>query len=178
MQCPGCSGQLSATLYEGVEIHSCSMCQGNWLVEEAIHEIETKRVISIPRNKSHSRSGFYDGSRSCPVCSVIMEKAKYGKYISRTIDKCPQCKKIWLDEGELEDIQVAYEMYEENTGKVKRNKPDPPKPAFVCPKCGFEQEKSTDCIKCGIYFEKYASIQTEKIKEALKGVERQEVASA
>jgi len=49
-----------------------------------------------------------------------MDKEKYGKYVPRTIDKCPQCGNIWLDEGELEDIQVAYEMYEENTKRVKK----------------------------------------------------------
>ena len=30
--------------------------------------------------------------------------------------------------------------------------------------CGFEQEKGADCIKCGIYFDKYASIQAGKIQ--------------
>lgn len=90
-----------------------------------------------------------------------MKKTKYGKYLPKTIDKCPQCGVIWLDEGELEDIQVAYEMYDENTNRRKR--PAPKEHDFECPKCGFAQEKGSDCIKCGIYFEKYAAIQAEKL---------------
>ena len=122
MQCPGCHGQLSATSYEGVKIHSCSLCRGNWLDEKSLHEIEIKRVITISREQGHTKTGHYEGARCCPVCDVRMEKAKYGKYIPRTIDKCPQCATIWLDEGELEDIQVAFEMYEENTGKARKKK--------------------------------------------------------
>jgi len=51
-----------------------------------------------------------------------MTLSKYGKFIERTVDKCPECEGIWLDKGELEDIQVAYEMYEENIRR-NRNKP-------------------------------------------------------
>ena len=119
MQCPDCHGQLTDILYEGVSIQSCSKCKGNWLDEKALQEIESKRVLSISRDHGHSKPRPYDGSRTCPACSITMQKAKYGKYFPRTIDKCPQCQKIWLDEGELEDIQVAHEMYLENTGKAK-----------------------------------------------------------
>ena len=119
MQCPDCHGQLTDILYEGVSIQSCPKCKGYWLDEKALQEIESKRVISISRDRVHAKPRPYDGTRTCPACSIPMQKAKYGKYVPRTIDSCPQCRKIWLDEGELEDIQVAHEMYEENTGKVK-----------------------------------------------------------
>ena len=119
MQCPNCSNQLTATLYEGFNIHVCSSCKGRLLDEQKLGEIEKKRELYISRDQGHTDSNHYDGTRFCPGCDTKMEKAKYGKYIPRTIDKCPQCNNIWLDEGELEDIQVAYEMYEENTTKAK-----------------------------------------------------------
>ena len=119
MQCPNCSNQLTATLYEGFNIHVCSSCKGRLLDEQKLGEIEKKRGLYISRDQGHTDSNHYDGTRFCPGCDTKMEKAKYGKYVPRTIDKCPQCNNIWLDEGELEDIQVAYEMYEENTTKAK-----------------------------------------------------------
>jgi Zn-finger nucleic acid-binding protein len=121
MQCPACNGQLEATLYEGVSIHVCSSCKGSLLDEDRLGEIERicERVIS--REKGHTETRHYEGTRVCPKCSIAMQKAKYGKYIPKTIDKCPQCNDIWLDKGELEDIQVAHEIYDENTNKVKKN---------------------------------------------------------
>jgi Zn-finger nucleic acid-binding protein len=115
VQCPNCQGQLATIQYERTEIQQCPSCKGTLLDEESLVEIEKTRVRFISRSKSHTVTGRYEGSRTCPNCDISMEKVKYGKYSPKTIDKCPQCNVIWLDEGELEDIQVAYEIYEENT---------------------------------------------------------------
>lgn len=163
MQCPACSGQLEEALYEGVKIHTCPSCKGNLLDENRLIEIEKACEQLLSREKGHTETRHYEGTRSCPACSIAMEKAKYGKYIPKTIDKCPQCHDIWLDRGELEDIQVAYEIYDENTNKVKRDL-KPALTGFKCPKCGFAQHKEESCIKCGIFFEKYAAIQAEQVK--------------
>ena len=120
MQCPNCSNQLTATRYEGFDMHVCPSCEGRLLAEQQLGQIERKRELFISRDQGHYDSNHYDGIRFCPECDTRMEKTKYGKYVPRTIDKCPQCSKIWLDKGELEDIQVAYEMHEENTKKVTR----------------------------------------------------------
>lgn len=102
-------------MYERVEIQQCPLCKGILLDEQSLDQIEKRRVRFIPRDKSHTVINHYDGDRTCPGCDITMEKAKYGMYSPKTIDKCPQCSVIWLDEGELEDIQVAYEIYDENT---------------------------------------------------------------
>lgn len=119
MQCPNCPEQLLAILYERIDIHQCPACKGTLLDEQSLRQIERVRGRYIARNTSHTVAPPYDGPRRCPSCDVTMKKAKYGKYSPKTIDKCPQCHVIWLDEGELEDIQVAYELYEENTSKKK-----------------------------------------------------------
>ena len=155
MQCPGCGGQLSSVLYEGIDIHHCSSCNGRLLDEQKLSQIEITRKESISRNKEHSKSSSHESLRTCPACNVQMQKSQYGKYTPWIIDKCPQCNNIWLDEGELEDIQVAYELYEENINKGK-------KPDFNCPKCGFAQVKRSECSKCGIIFAKYDAIKSKQ----------------
>ena len=35
-----------------------------------------------------------------------------------------------------------------------------PPPTMTCPKCGFEQPESTDCVKCGIVIARYKPSQT------------------
>lgn len=37
----------------------------------------------------------------CPKCEVEMEKLSNGKYI---IDKCPECKGVFLDKEEIDNI--------------------------------------------------------------------------
>ena len=120
MKCPDCKGDLTQIFYEEVPIHFCSDCNGRLVDEQKLEKIEIARRVKVPRDKKHSKPAYYEVGRVCPACEVPMQKAKYGKYTPRTIDKCPECNSIWLDEGELEDIQVAYEMYEDNVNKGKK----------------------------------------------------------
>jgi Zn-finger nucleic acid-binding protein len=159
MNCPDCRGQLTPVLYEGVSIHVCPACKGSLLDEQKLSQIEINREKPIPRDQVHTKPQRLNNSRICPGCNIGLEKSKYGKYFPRSIDKCVQCNLIWLDEGELEDIQIAYEMYDENTNKKPGPKPE--KTEFKCPKCGFAQDKGSSCVKCGIYYEKYAAMQAE-----------------
>jgi hypothetical protein len=43
---------------------------------------------------------------------------------------------------------------------------------MICPKCGFEQEQSPECIKCGIIIEKYQKVlkQEEEAKDRTEGM--------
>jgi len=119
MNCPSCPGELTEVHYEGERIYTCTSCNGVMLDEEKLKKIELNRQTRISRDQGHANSRHYEGTRLCPDCDTRMEKSKYGKYFPLTIDKCPQCSNIWLDKGELEDIQVAFEVFEENTNRVK-----------------------------------------------------------
>ena len=81
--------------------------------EENLQKIERSRKEFIDHNIRHRKSQYED-RRSCPKCDVNMIKSKYDKFETITLNKCEQCSGIWLDVGELEDIQVAYEKNEEN----------------------------------------------------------------
>jgi Zn-finger nucleic acid-binding protein len=181
MQCPDCSNQLMPIFYEDVQIHFCAACKGRLLNEQKLNKIETSRDESFERNKKYSQSRSFESLRSCPGCNMQMEKIKYGKFSPKTIDKCPQCSNIWLDEGELEDIQIAYEMYQDNLNKGKKpqlaKQTESSKKApvvalagkgFKCPKCEYPQDKGTECSKCGIIFAKYHAHEGQQINQDSK----------
>jgi hypothetical protein len=42
-----------------------------------------------------------------------MKKYRYGKDKRIIVDQCTKCKGIWLDDGELEAVQHAYERWED-----------------------------------------------------------------
>lgn len=165
MKCPDCSGVLIPIFYEEVNIYFCSACKGRLLNEQKLKRIEISRDESFERNKKYSKRRFSESTRLCPSCDIDMEKVTYGKFSPKVIDECPQCTNIWLDEGELEDIQVAYEMYADNINKGKKSpqvdhsqktkSEEPRKQGFKCPKCSHEQVEANECIKCGIIFAKF-----------------------
>tara|TARA_R110002072_G_scaffold74374_4_gene176245 strand:- start:20598 stop:21770 length:1173 start_codon:yes stop_codon:yes gene_type:complete len=169
MQCPDCNSELTPIFYEEVSIHFCSGCKGRLLDAQKLSKIEASREERFERNKKHSKATSFEGVRTCPSCSIQMKKVKYGKFSPKVIDKCLQCSNIWLDEGELEDIQVAYEMYEDNINKGKKSAQEQKiqktektpsalksqQHEFNCPKCGARQTEDSECIKCGIIFAKY-----------------------
>ncbi len=194
MQCPDCNNQLMPVFYEDVQIHFCPACKGRLLDEQKLNKIETSRDESFERNKKYSKSRSFEGQRSCPGCNMQMEKTKYGKFNPKTIDKCPQCLNIWLDEGELEDIQIAFEMYEDNLNKGKKPKQEKQTGAdnkasavplsaqdFKCPKCAYPQKKGSECAKCGIIFAKYHAREGQQLNRDAKsddGLEQVDVAIA
>lgn len=44
--------------------------------------------------------------RPCPMCTTAMEKTVV---LNVTVDKCPSCRGVWLDGGELDMLKQAIE---------------------------------------------------------------------
>jgi transcription elongation factor Elf1/uncharacterized protein YxjI len=98
--------------------------------------------------------------------SGFNEESKKGKIRTTIIDVCEKCSGIWLDKGELESIQLDYEMCENNIAgnrSKKTNNSTEPK-SFKCPKCNHPQLESSECVKCGVIFAKYVALQQHEQK--------------
>ena len=110
--------------YEGIAIESCECCGGECLDSDEIKKItdirekrfdaETRRAIT----ESHS----YDGAQGsdpndrdlvCPKCGSTTDPVNYGGDTGLIIDRCPSCKGVWLDDQELEKIQITIEGWED-----------------------------------------------------------------
>lgn len=97
---------------------------------------------------------------NCPVDGTELVTSTYESTIE--IDTCPTCSGIWLDKGELEQIQEKIENdYSEEiaaipddiagamaAGRAKMEK------TYSCPKCGEDLEKSEYGLCSQIFIDK------------------------
>ena len=167
LNCPDCEAPLQSVFYEGVAVNLCMQCKGMFLDKTKLSRIEQSREIEIPTSTPAAPKKSEIG-RSCPTCHTSMKKVKHGKFRGTIIDVCESCSGIWLDKGELESIQADFEAVE---NAIAKNRQKASKPVFSCPKCGHPQDKSQQCVKCGIVFAKYqarSEVEAEKAAASKK----------
>ena len=132
MKCPRCNVVLVGTEYEGVQVERCPQCRGFWIPGYRLTEIIDKRErafsleeIKAYRQAHQSRAGLVhpaDSKISCPECGGSMQQNHYNYAQEVLIDRCPQGHGVWLDEGEVEHIQMAVEEEEDELRRVVKEK--------------------------------------------------------
>lgn len=119
MNCPRCKAQLRSVNYEGIRIETCDSCHGEWLDNTELKKVIDRREVAFDLEK---RKAFADSIKSqrvdlsgdqqklvCPKCNGETRPINYSEDSGIIIDRCNECKGIWLDRGELEAIQMFVE---------------------------------------------------------------------
>ena len=124
MKCPHCSNPLQTIDYEGIKIETCRSCQGEWLDHQELAHITRAREVRFSEEerraiaKSTTIKGVVladvDRDLKCPKCGGQTDAINYGGDSGIIIDRCTECKGIWLDEHELENIQMLVEGWEDH----------------------------------------------------------------
>ncbi|MBU1535151.1 zf-TFIIB domain-containing protein [Myxococcota bacterium] len=120
MQCPYHDEPLKKEIYEAeIEIDMCPTCRGLWLDPGELETIQQTQEIDYSERLEHNvnkEAMEYNRERQlkaepikCPGCSTLMEKQEHDHNSLIVIDFCPSCFGIWLDEGELEALEIYYE---------------------------------------------------------------------
>ena len=132
MHCPRCKTVLVGDEYEGVKVERCPGCRGFWIPGTRLADIIEKREkafsleeIEAYRQVHDSRQGLVNQADSrivCPQCGAVMQQNRYNYAQEVLIDRCPQGHGIWLDEGEVEHIQMAVEEEEDELRRVAKEK--------------------------------------------------------
>lgn len=84
---------------------------------------------------------------NCPIDNCELENKKYKSVINAEV--CPDCEGIFLDKGELEQIESLHsEDYKSNLANLPDDIDEAYQmakqesaPAIYCPKCGTEMER-------------------------------------
>ena len=111
MKCPRCCNvELSTEEIEGVNILMCPSCSGRFL-----HQGELKKITHPTAGDiEYSSLGNIDESKiselSCPVCKTEkMIDVNFALYSDIIMKYCTTCSGIWLDEGELRQINAEID---------------------------------------------------------------------
>lgn len=123
MLCPVCTIELHSRTYEGVPIDACEACQGCWLdggelarivsARQVKFDAEARRDVARRLRKPEVPPGEHERHIVCPKCREATETVNYGGDSGIIINRCPQCRGIWLDHGELSTIQMLVEGIED-----------------------------------------------------------------
>ena len=116
MDCPRCKLMLRATDYEGIEVDVCDNCWGMWLDTGELKRVIDARGMTFSDAERKQFAQFRGGAApargagavACPRCGRDMEQVQSDTAIRLEVDRCPE-HGVWLDTGEIKDLQVFME---------------------------------------------------------------------
>lgn len=130
MRCPNCCSTLQPITYEGVLLHTCNGCGGEFVAGDALSHIvrvrEERFGPEVAAEVAESRPvfGFPAAERArrhtCPGCGDTMRSFNYSVDSGIHVDRCAVCSGVWLDKGELEKIQALMERWHDEAPEKVR----------------------------------------------------------
>lgn len=98
MRCPRCPDielQTDTTL-GGVEADLCPSCKGLWLDGDELSALLGSRAKRLDHRPGRA------GEVACPRCDLQwLELIRFPGSPTLDVDRCPDCRGVWLDAGEL-----------------------------------------------------------------------------
>lgn len=119
MNCPVCTAALRRISYEGVHIHTCDGCGGEFVGPGQVAHIVNIREARFaqsgpaPRPQFGLPEGLDPRSLGCPQCAGNMAPVNYAADTGIMVDRCHTCEGIWLEASELERIQQVLERWQD-----------------------------------------------------------------
>jgi len=113
LECPKCHKPLETVAIGGVRVERCTQCGGTWYDKDQLRVLKDKESrgdyswIDFDLWKDIGKFRARRQQRySCPRDGLPMTTVHYGD-TSIAVDICSECRGIWLDKGEYEEI-VRY----------------------------------------------------------------------
>lgn len=108
MNCPHCQTELETRSTNDIEIDECPSCQGIWFDADELRRTKDKsdpdlKWMDFEIWKHEDRFQVSEKARKCPKCSVVLAAVTYDD-TGVEVDFCSDCRGVWLDAGELENI--------------------------------------------------------------------------
>jgi Zn-finger nucleic acid-binding protein len=112
MICPACHAGLDRYELYGMRLESCPRCHGIWLYADELRALKDRLSPSaMPSIRwmneeldAIGKANAVPGRRLCPVCGDRKLLATLFGDSGLVIDWCPNCRGLWLDYHELQEI--------------------------------------------------------------------------
>lgn len=106
MNCPKCQSIMHEISFEGVVVDFCDACQGIWFDEDEL--AFTMELSSDIPNIAEVEKSARTTAYPCPRCGdpQKLDEMKFVAAKDLLIDRCPRCKGVWIDKGELPKIKA------------------------------------------------------------------------
>ena len=129
--CPRDAVPLHEVGYESEVVDRCSKCHGFWCDDDELGRITEARLKKFS-DADHSDIKAQEGaaqvsaefdlfvSLRCPVCRKPMQRLNYSYSSGIIIDRCVDGHGVWLDEDELERVQLFVERWEGEDANLRQ----------------------------------------------------------
>ena len=133
MKCPHDGTALSARVYEAdIQVDECESCGGMWLdkgeleqIQETIEHDHSAELRAMPDTTVAAYREARDlrpaGSLRCPSCEAEMSAREYAYCSQIWVDVCPDCEGVWLEAGELRQLEVFFERAKSDTRQIRKS---------------------------------------------------------
>lgn len=112
--CPNCKKvSLTSKSVDGASFYYCSRCQGVLFSKEYLGNLveDSIKNLSVPASSG-------TGNRICPHCPDLDMHQFYYPQTYVTVDMCKRCRSIWLDAGEIKEIELVRKKLKQE-GKLE-----------------------------------------------------------
>lgn len=107
---------VPADLTEGLSVHRCASCEGNWLPKpnyqrwQAMNaglEAIPEEVLPLSLDPDFTAAPLDGRAGLCPECGTYLKRSRINlKDASFYVERCPSCDGIWCDRGEWEVFEA------------------------------------------------------------------------
>ena len=123
MKCPSCDETMRPISYEGVAVHTCDACGGEFIGPAEMAHIIAAREQRFTPELDEAMGEFTpifglvasetERLLDCPVCETPMTVINFGGDTGVHVDRCGACQGLWLDLEELEKVQILMERWQD-----------------------------------------------------------------
>lgn len=123
-KCPLCQSVLIESLYEGVRIKTCQICQGRLVRMDDLEKIFARKELNFSEKLKAKAKLYWEAILNpgkkpsalfpkklllCPECGLQLTVKPFSYYYLIPVYKCYHCQLIWFEADELEILQILVE---------------------------------------------------------------------